>query len=115
MDKLKAKLHLPKARTFHGGDLKSLESMVKESMYFVWPVASGVQDEAASSAPPSESSASLDSPEALRQRQRGKLEKQNNVLTKHESLLPRFVLHRDGTSVDEPLDSDEERSVPFAY
>ena len=39
VDRLKQKLHLPKAKTFASGDTAGLESMVRESMYFVWPVA----------------------------------------------------------------------------
>ena len=43
MDKLKQKLHMPKAKTFHG-EARSLDVMVRESMYFVWPAAGISQD-----------------------------------------------------------------------
>ena len=42
MDKLRQKLHIPKAKTYHG-DMHSLDCMVRESMYFVWPAA-GIND-----------------------------------------------------------------------
>ncbi len=35
----KQKLSLPKGKTFSSGDGTGLENMIRESMYFVWPVA----------------------------------------------------------------------------
>ena len=109
MDKLRQKLQLPKAKTFHSGDFKSLDTMVKESMYFVWPVAASVQDDASSPGSSENEPSDGSGEDKVRHGQRGKLEKQNAVLSKHDGMLPRFVLQRDGTSVEEPLDSDEER------
>ena len=40
MDKLRQKLTLTKAKTYHGEEQKGLDAMVRESMYFVWPMAS---------------------------------------------------------------------------
>ena len=38
LDKLKEKLHMPKAQSFH--EVSSLEAIVRDSIYFAWPGAS---------------------------------------------------------------------------
>lgn len=49
MDKLRSKLHVPRAKSLQASSPSSegskLESMIRETMYFVWPVA-GVTDSA---------------------------------------------------------------------
>jgi hypothetical protein len=42
MNKLREKLHMPKAQSFHEG--RSLETMVRDSFYLAWPMA-GMSDE----------------------------------------------------------------------
>jgi hypothetical protein len=38
INKIKEKLHMPKAQSFHEGS--SLEAIVRDSLYFAWPGAS---------------------------------------------------------------------------
>jgi len=42
MDKIKSKLHMPKAQSFH--DVGSVSVIVRDSMYLAWPAASFSED-----------------------------------------------------------------------